>query len=175
MSTPQAGSAAFSGQRLEESALQKLGLATAWACLGPATSMLIAALACGRVGCPLIPGYGPLNLAALMVAILLFFYADRAVKAIRRGDPRPFNRVLIIGGLEIPLLGLASALAARTGETLLTTLAFSALAYSILASGWKHLTLLAEGALEGERAEKRRAKEARDREKEKAKKGKRKS
>jgi len=160
MPTPQAGSAASSGLKIEESALQKLGLATAWACLGPASSMLVAALACGRVGCPLLPGYGPLNLAALVIAIILFFYADRAVKTIRNGDPRPFNRILIIGGLEIPLLGLASALAARTGETLLTTLAFSALAYSILASGWKHMTLLAEGAAEGgEEARRGREKE----------------
>ncbi len=155
MPTPQAGSAASSSLKIEESALQKLGLATAWACLGPASSMLVAALACGRVGCPLLPGYGPLNLAALVVAIVLFFYADRAVKTIRSGDPRPFNRILIIGGLEIPLLGLASALAARTGETLLTTLAFSALAYSILASGWKHMTLLAEGGEEAGRGRER--------------------
>ncbi len=172
MSTPKARSGPLSGPRLEESALQKLGLATAWACLGPAGSMLIGALACGRMGCPLIPGYGPLNLAALMVAILLFFYADRAVKAIRKGDPRPFSRVLIIGGLEIPLLGLASALAARTGETLLTTLAFSALAYSILASGWKHLTLLAEGSLEPEQEGRGEAREIRGKERGKAKKAK---
>jgi len=135
-----------------------MGLATSWACLGPAGSMLAAALACERVGCPLIPGYGPLNLAALTFAIILFFYADRAIKMIRAGDPRPFFRVLLVGGVEIPLLGLASSLAARTGETLLTSLAFSALAYSILASGWKSLTQLIEGASSPERKEKKKAK-----------------
>jgi len=120
--------------------------------------MLAAALACGRVGCPLIPGYGPLNLAALAFAIMLFFYADRAIKTIRAGDPRPFFRVLLVGGVEIPLLGLASSLAARTGETLLTSLAFSALAYSILASGWKSLTQLIEGVSAQEQKEKKRVK-----------------